>query len=69
MEQFNTPQEIQRAITNLPPQELAAFRNWFVEYDLKTWDSDIEKDATAGRLDRFVAEAAEFYKGGKVTPL
>ena len=45
----------------LTPQELAAFRAWFVEHDWQAWDREIEKDSAEGRLDRFAAEAlAEF---------
>ena len=69
MEHFPNPQELQQAITKLPPKELAAFRAWFVEYDLQTWDADIENDAKSGRLDSFITEAKEHHKTGKATPL
>ena len=48
----------------LSQEELAAFREWFIEHDWQAWDRQIERDAAAGRLDQFAAEAlAEFERG------
>ncbi|HKO36399.1 MAG TPA: hypothetical protein VJV21_07965 [Pyrinomonadaceae bacterium] len=55
---------LERAVQKLTPEELAAFRDWFVEYDWRAWDRQIERDAAEGRLDKFAAEAlAEFERG------
>ena len=55
---------IERDVQSLTLEELAAFRDWFAEYDWQVWDRQIERDAAEGRLDRFAAEAlAEFERG------
>jgi hypothetical protein len=55
---------LEREVEALTPEELAAFRDWFVEHDWQSWDRQIERDAAGGRLDRFEAEAlAEFERG------
>ena len=35
-------------VRGLSPEELAAFRNWFQEFDSDTWDRQIEADARGG---------------------
>lgn len=55
---------LEREVEKLTPEELAAFRDWFVEYDSELWDRQIERDSAEGRLDRIAAEAlAEFERG------
>ena len=59
-------EELEKRIRNLPPDELAKFRAWFVEFDHLMWDRQIESDAKAGKLDHLVNEALADYKTGKV---
>jgi DNA-binding PadR family transcriptional regulator len=47
-----TIKEIEQAITELQPGELARLRKWFDEYYAKIWDEQIEQDAASGRLDK-----------------
>jgi len=55
---------IEREVEKLSPEELAAFRVWFIEHDWQAWDRELEADVAAGRLDRFAAEAlAEVERG------
>ncbi len=56
---------LEREVKNLTREELAAFREWFIEYDWQAWDREIEEDAAAGRLDKLVAEAREEHRRGK----
>lgn len=58
-------QELEERIQNLSPEELAKFRQWFIEFDHLVWDKQIEADAKSGRLDHLVAEALADFKGGK----
>jgi hypothetical protein len=51
--------EIQQAIMELPPEELARFREWFEEYCAKAWDQQVERNVKSGRLNRLIAEADE----------
>ena len=48
---------LEREVEKLSPEELAAFRDWFLEHDWQAWDRQIERDAAEGRLDRLAAEA------------
>lgn len=55
---------IENAVEALPPSELAEFRRWFAEFDAAAWDTQIEQDAAAGKLDQLAAEAlVDFHSG------
>ena len=43
--------EIQEAIRVLPETEYARLRQWISDLDWERWDSQVEADAEAGRLD------------------
>jgi hypothetical protein len=61
---MQTLQELQRAVSQLSPEELASFRRWFEEFDARLWDSQFEEDVQEGRLDRIAEQAiADFYAG------
>jgi hypothetical protein len=47
----STVEEIEKAVQSLAPDQLAAFRAWFADFDAEVWDRKIAKDAAAGRLD------------------
>ncbi|MEW6084585.1 MAG: hypothetical protein AB1607_08320 [Chloroflexota bacterium] len=64
-----TIQEIEQAITELDPDELARLREWFDEYFAQIWDKQIEQDAASGRLDKLIAEVDEEYNAGQSKPL
>jgi hypothetical protein len=57
--------EIERAVEQLSPDELAKFRRWFLEFDAAAWDAQIEKDAAAGKFDALAEEALAEYRAGK----
>lgn len=56
---------IERAIEQLPPDELAKLRRWFLEFDAAAWDIQIETDAAAGKFDAVAEEALNEYRSGK----
>jgi hypothetical protein len=58
-------EDLEKRIRSLPPEELAKFRAWFVEFDHALWDTQIESDAKAGKLDHLLNEALADYKAGK----
>lgn len=58
-------QRLERAIKELTPDELAAFRKWFQEYDSEVWDEQIEQDAATGKLDKFAEKALADHKAGR----
>lgn len=57
---------LEQAIQQLPRQDLAQLRRWFVQFDEAAWDAQIEADAGAGKLGALAAEAVAEYRGGKV---
>jgi len=62
-------EQIEKRIKGLAPQDLAEFRAWFIEFDARAWDQQIEADSNAGRLDGLVAEAGADYEAGKARDL
>jgi hypothetical protein len=66
---MSTVQEIQEAVSQLPQEDLAAFRVWFAEFDGILWDRQLETDAAAGRLDELAEEALQDLRGGRCTDL
>jgi hypothetical protein len=54
---MNTLPEIEQAVRQLSPENLAAFRVWFAEFDAQNWDRQFEADVAAGRLDALAEKA------------
>ena len=57
--------EIEKAIAKLPRDQLAEFRAWFEEFDARLFDTAIEQDVEAGKLDRLAREALTEHKKGR----
>ena len=66
---MSTLQEIEKAVQDLSPDQLAAFREWFVEYDQALWDKQLERDVASGRLDSLADEALEDLRNGRCSDL
>jgi len=64
-----TLEELEKTITHLPPDELAKFREWFLDFDAAQFDKRIEADANDGRLDSLADAALKDHADGKSTPL
>lgn len=60
---------IEQDVQGLSPSELAAFREWFLEFDAAAWDRQFEQDVRAGKLDRLADAARKALKAGKCTDL
>jgi hypothetical protein len=58
-------ESLQRDIEKLTCEELAAFREWFATYDADAWDRQIERDVSAGKLERLAAEALAAHDRGQ----
>ncbi len=58
-------EELEKRIQNLPFEDLAKFRDWFIEFDHLIWDKQIEADSRAGKLDGLISEALADYRAGK----
>lgn len=61
--------EIQEAITRLSTVEQRQLAQWFEDALEQAWDSQIEADVTAGRLDHLIAGAEADIAAGRVKPL
>jgi hypothetical protein len=66
---MSTVQEIERAVSHLPPADLAAFRAWFASFDAASWDHALAEDVAAGRLDALADEALADLRTGRTTDL
>ena len=54
---MNTVQEIEKAITQLPKDNLTVLREWFEEFEAKMWDERFEEDVQSGKLEKLANEA------------
>jgi hypothetical protein len=61
--------DIERAVQQLSPDDLAEFRHWFAEFDQAVWDAELERDAAAGRLDKLANDAVAEFHQGRTRPL
>ena len=61
--------EIETAITQLSPEELAELLAWITEYHAQIWDQKIEQDLEVGRFDTLLAEVDREYEEGLARPL
>ncbi len=64
---MSTIEELEAAVERLSPEDRAAFRAWFVEFDAAEWDRQLEADAASGRLDWLAAEALADRRAGRCT--
>ena len=48
---MTTIEDIEKAVEQLTPRELACFRAWFEAFDAAQFDAAIERDVSAGKLD------------------
>ena len=58
-------QRLKAAISQLTPEQLTAFAQWFEEYRVDAWDRRIEADILAGRLDHAGRRADEDFEAGR----
>jgi hypothetical protein len=62
-------EQLEGQVKDLPPEELAAFRNWFTAFDAEVWDRQFEADVVAGKLDDLAARALRDHAAGRSTKL
>jgi hypothetical protein len=60
-----TAEDVEKAVAQLAPGELARFRAWFETFDAEQFDAAIERDARAGKLDAHADEALAAHRGGR----
>jgi putative hemolysin len=64
-----TIHEIEQAVRELSPKELARFRQWFDEFDAQIWDEQFERDVNSGKLDKLADQAVSDFRAGKAKEL
>ncbi|MEI6329662.1 MAG: hypothetical protein WCP16_10550 [Pseudanabaena sp. ELA645] len=61
--------EIEKAVSQLSPQDLREFRHWFTEFDAEAWDQQFERDVATGKLDKLAEKALIHLRDGNCTDL
>lgn len=61
--------EIEKAVAELPPHELAKFREWFDQFAGDLFDRKIERDVDEGRLDQLAERALADLRSGRAREL
>ena len=64
-----TIEELEKAVAKLPPEDLARFRAWFEQFDAARFDEKIERDVSAGKLDRLADAALDDLRKGRAREL
>ena len=62
---MTTTEDIEKAVEQLAPRELARFRAWFEVFDAERFDAAIERDAGTGKLGAHAAEALAAHRAGR----
>ena len=62
---MTTAEDIEKAVEQLTPRELARFRAWFEVFDAEQFDAAIERDVSAGKLDAHADEALAAHRAGR----
>jgi len=60
-----TVEDIETEIAHLPQSELKQFREWYEKFDSNSWDKQIEKDISSGKLDALADIALADHRAGK----
>ena len=61
--------DIEQSVSRLPDEDFARFRQWFLEFENKKWDLQIEQDINENKLSNMANEAIADYKKGKFKSL
>ncbi len=62
-------EQLEQTVSNLSLEDFAQFRAWFLEFEGRVWDAQIEADLKAGKLDQLIAEARAEFGQGNARPL
>jgi hypothetical protein len=66
---MTTLEDIEKAIAELPIEQLRRFRAWFEQFEAEHFDQAIERDAKSGKLDRLAEQALEDFQAGRAREL
>ncbi len=62
-------QEIEKAVTQLPPEELDQLMERLEEMRQEQWDQQIARDFASGRFDEAIEQAKRDVAAGRFRPL
>jgi hypothetical protein len=62
-------EQIESDVRTLKPDELRAFRDWFLRFDAGVWDAQIEADIKSGKLKSMAERAIRDRESGRSKPL
>jgi putative SOS response-associated peptidase YedK len=62
---MTTAEDIEKAVEQLTPRELAKFCAWFEMFQAERFDAAIARDAEAAKLDGLAEEALAAHRAGK----
>lgn len=62
-------EEIDRALRALSPGVIAELTDWFAEFPADTWNIQIAKDSSTGKLDGLISQAHRDFDAGRCKPL
>jgi len=54
----------EKAVAELPADQLERFRAWFEEFEAVRFDQKIERDAASAKLDRLAEQALADFRAG-----
>jgi hypothetical protein len=66
MQHMSRVEEIERAIRELNHDEFAQIAERVYAIEQEQWDTEMDRDASAGKLDFLIAEAQEDRKKGRL---
>lgn len=66
---MTTIEQIETAIRQLPPAELARLVDRIRDLDQECWDRELERDIAAGNLDHLADEALAEHRAGLTKPI
>jgi hypothetical protein len=66
---MSSVEDIETAIENLAPADLARFRAWFEAFDAARFDDRIARDVVSGKLDALAEQALAAHRNGRTSEL
>jgi len=61
--------ELEKEVSKLSPEELSAFTQWLDAYTASAWETQLEEDVAAGKLDKLAAQADADFEAGRCVEL
>jgi hypothetical protein len=66
---MKTLEDIEKAVAELPVDQLKQFRAWFEQFEAAHFDQAIERHAKGGKLDKLAEQALEDFRAGRAREL